>query len=208
MLLSFRSNEKSFFDSFAQSVSCAVEAARELQVMLTRKEEARAHAAKIKDIEHKADAITHDTVKRLHKYFVTNLGREDILGLITKLDDVVDFIDAAASRLAMYEVKRIPAEMNKLAEIGVRSCEHLQRAILELPNMSNSKDILEHSIEVNRLENEADDVLRHGLAKLFKEEPDERELIKLKEIFELLETVTDRCEDVANRVDGIVLEYA
>jgi hypothetical protein len=162
----------------------------------------------IKAIEHKADEITHRVIEMLHKTFITPLDREDIHLLITRMDDIIDYLEAASARMFLYDIRNLTPEARQLGDICVQSAEAVKRAVSELDNMENSARILEACVEINRLENDADTALRTGMAKLFREETDTRQLIKLKEIYELLETVTDRCEDVANIIEGIVLEYA
>lgn len=204
----FKSQEGRFFDLFQESAERIVEAAHEFRKLSQNASEIEKHAQIIKNIEHATDRVTHETVALLHKTFITPIDRDDIHTLISQMDDIVDFIDAASERMALYGMQRVTAEIIKLAEVNAQSAELVQRVIQELPNFKNSKDILELCIEINRIENEADRLLRVAMANLFRDEPDTRELIKLKEIYELLETVTDRCEDVANTVEGIVLEYA
>jgi predicted phosphate transport protein (TIGR00153 family) len=165
-------------------------------------------ARAIEEYEHQADQVTHATMALLHKTFITPLEREDIHQLISKLDDIVDMIDAAAQRVVMYDIREKTPEFVSLTEICGKSCELIQKVVSDLNNIKNPAEILKHCIEINRLENEADHLLRVGLARLFKDENDIKRLIKYKELYEVLEEVTDRCEDVANIVEGIVLEYA
>jgi uncharacterized protein Yka (UPF0111/DUF47 family) len=124
------------------------------------------------------------------------------------MDDVLDFIDAATQRIFLYDIKEATPEMRRLAEIVTHSAVNLQKAVQHLDALKQPDSIISLCVEINRLENEADHVLRASMAKLFKDEKDIRQLIKLKEVYEYLETVTDRCEDVANIIEGIVLEYA
>ena len=218
LLPKFIPTEGKFFELFRESADQLVLGAKEFRALMTdlsQSADAQAQiralqvrARSIKAIEHKADEITHRTIEMLHKTFITPLDREDIHLLISKMDDVVDYLEAASSRMFLYDVRNLTPEARQLAEICVASAEAVKRAVAELDNLENSPRILEACVEINRLENDADQVLRTGMAKLFREEKDMRELIKLKEIYELLETVTDRCEDVANIIEGIVLEYA
>jgi predicted phosphate transport protein (TIGR00153 family) len=200
--------EEKFFDLFRESADQILKGSREFQELLNEFPRAESRARAIKDIEHRADEITHQTVELLHKTFITPLDREDIFALISKMDDILDFIDAAAQRIYLFDIKKMPQEMKGLADVCSRSAEHVKQAVAHLDQIKKPEEIMKHCIEINRLENEADHLMRSGVARLFREEPDLRELIKLKEVFELLETVTDRCEDVANIIEGIVLEYA
>ncbi len=200
--------EEKFVDFFVQVAGLTVDGARELEILLNNLPDSKKHAQRIKDLEHQADEITHHTVELLHKTFITPFDREDIYRLIGKLDDILDFIDAAAERLYLYDITAVPPEMLALAEVCLKSTYAIKDAMGYLNDLRKPDEMVKICVEVHRLENEADQILRQTIAKLFKQEPDIRQLIKLKEIFELLETVTDRCEDVANIVEGILLEYA
>ncbi len=208
MFSSLMPKEGRFFDLFKELADCIVQGAVEFKELTTNMGEAERRVRSIKNIEHKGDEITHQTMDLLHKTFITPLDREDIHTLTSRMDDILDFTDAAAQRIFMYGVTEMPKEGQELAEICVQSARLVQSAVSALDNLKHPENIIKTCVEINRLENDADHVLRSGLARLFREEPDIRQLIKLKEIYELLETVTDRCEDVANVIDGIVLEYA
>ncbi len=208
MLNRFLTRHSEFFVIFRSIADLLVEGAKEFELLLAAFPKTQEHAQKIKDIEHKADELTHRTIELLHKTFVTPLDREDIHLLVSRLDDIMDFLDAASQRMHLYEIKDPKKESTILAGLVVRAVEHVRQAVQALEDLKNPQAILKSSVEINRIENEADHVLRTAVANLFKNETDVRELIKLKEIFELLETVTDRCEDVANIIEGIVLEYA
>jgi predicted phosphate transport protein (TIGR00153 family) len=213
MLSRFLPKEGKFFELFRESADQLVLGAQECKALLVdlQKDGPRgleSRARNIKAIEHKADEITHRTIEMLHKTFITPLDREDIHQLITKMDDVVDYLEAASQRIFLYDLRNLTPEAMHLVDICVASAEAVRRAVAELDNLENSAQILKACVEINRLENDADQTLRTAMAKLFRDEPDTRQLIKLKEIYELLETVTDRCEDVANIIEGIVLEYA
>jgi predicted phosphate transport protein (TIGR00153 family) len=200
--------EENFFVQFTAIADQIVLAAHEFRKMLTDLPNVGRYCSSLKDIEHRGDDITHLTKDLLHKTFITPMDREDIHRLISRLDDVLDFIEAAGQRVGLYGITSVPKEFFSLADIIVESCEHVRRAVQGLQDLKHPEGIGRTCVEINRLENDADHVLRNAIAKLFREETDVRQLIKLKEIFELLETVTDRCEDVANVIDGIVLEYA
>ncbi len=208
MFSSILPKEGRFFDLFKELSTCLVQGATEFRDLCSNLKEAERRVRSIKDIEHRGDEITHRTMDLLHKTFITPLDREDIHTLVSRLDDILDFIDAAASRIHLFQVDDMPKEGLELAEICLHSVHLVQSAVSALDNLKNPENVIKTCVEINRLENDADHVLRSGLARLFREEPDIRKLIKLKEIYELLETVTDRCEDVANIIDGIVLEYA
>lgn len=200
--------EDKFFDLFRASAEQIVRGANEFRAMLSDLSHAESHARTIKDIEHRCDGITHQTIELLHRTFITPMDRDDIYKLISTMDDVMDFLEAASQRLHLYDIREAPPEAKRLAEICVDSCELMRAAVDKLDNLKDPDEIIKICVEINRLENEADHTLRTAIAKLFREEPDTRQLIKLKEVYEFLETVTDRCEDVANVIEGMVLEYA
>jgi uncharacterized protein len=200
--------ENRFFELFQELTSLIVEAAQEFSELLNDLAHSDSRAKAIKDIEHRADDVTHRTIALLHTTFITPIDREDIHSLVKKLDDIVDFMEAASQRISLYGVTQVTPEAQSLAKVCILSAEHVQKAVQLLHNLKAHEQIMTECVEINRLENEADHILRDGIAKLFRDEKDTRNLIKLKEIYELLETVTDRCEDVANIIEGIVLEYA
>jgi predicted phosphate transport protein (TIGR00153 family) len=200
--------EYSFFDFFEQHAAKSVEAAHELRELLRNVEKSDALTKRIKDLEHEGDKITHHTVETLHKTFITPIDREEIHQLISKLDDVLDFIDATAQRIKLYEIRTIPEEACELCEVLVRATEQVKEAVMGLRALKYPMELLKICVEINRLENEGDTALRKGVARLFKESKDPIEVIKWKEIYEFLEAATDRCEDVANIIEGVVLEHA
>jgi hypothetical protein len=193
--------EGRFFDYFNQHAALAVTASRELAAVFTDLSTLETHSAAIHLCEKQADKITHDTVHMLHQTFITPFDRDQIHGLVTAMDDVLDLIEDVAECLFLYDVRRI-------ATICVDCTDRVKDAVAMLSSMDNSDAIIAICGEIDRLESHADQVFRAALAKLFREEPDAREVIKQKEVFQLLEDITDRCEDVANLIEGIVLEAA
>ncbi|MCD6061248.1 MAG: hypothetical protein K0S16_1559 [Moraxellaceae bacterium] len=210
MLGRFMPKEVKFFDLFnahAKEIVRGADALVALMAALNRQqEEAVAHAEAIDAIESRADKITHETVSLLHSTFITPLDRDEIHQLISTMDDVLDTIQDAAQTVSMYDIRRATPEAIKLAEIIRASAEKLSAAVGMLADMNNGPAILEAARVLDRLEDEADVVLRQAMSRLFREESDVRELIKLKAIYELLETVTDHCDDVGNLLEAIVLE--
>ena len=152
------------------------------------------------------DEITHAVVEALHTTFITPIDRNDIHRLITKMDDIMDMVEAAADRLALYDLPKMTPEAGDLARCLVSSAEHVLSAVSGIRDLGKPNGILQHCIEINRLENVADSILRGALVRLFREEKDPIAIIKWKEIYETLESATDRCEDVANIIEGVVLE--
>jgi len=208
-----KGRDQAFFQAFTAHAKLCVEGSRKLVELLGDLQRAEALAKDIKDLENQADGITHDTVKQLHETWITPLDRADIHDLITKLDDVLDMIEAVSERVAIFRVHEKNPLAEQLADVLRRSCETLAKAVALVPNIAKgSKDILDAAVEVNRLENEADDIYRKALGQLFNPEPaanvNALEVLKWREIFDYLENATDACEDVANVLEGIVLEYA
>ncbi|MBI3716351.1 MAG: DUF47 domain-containing protein [Betaproteobacteria bacterium] len=200
--------EGRFFEFFNNHASLVLEGARELDALLTDMGNREAHAQNVGSIEKKADKITHDTIALLHQTFVTPLDRDDIHHLISNMDDILDLMEDVAECVVLYDVREVSDAARKLSEICVTSAEKVKEAVAMLSNMDNAQPIMKLCREIDQLESEADRVMRAAMSKLFRDEPDTRQLIKLKAIYELLESVTDRCEDTANVIEGIVLENA
>lgn len=199
--------EESFFDEFEKHAAKTVEGCKAFLEMADGSKDCRTASPQIKAIERECDNITHAVVARLHKTFITPIDRNDIFRLISKLDDVMDYVEAAAQRMLVYEIHEPTPELAGLARSLTHGAQRLLEALSGMRNLKNPDLILEKCVEINRLENEADEQLRVALAKLFREgNKDPVSVIKWKEIYELIETATDRCEDVANIIEGVVLE--
>jgi predicted phosphate transport protein (TIGR00153 family) len=195
-----------FFDLFAQMTGNLGEAARVLKKTLEDFREVEERVRLLKEIEHRGDEMTHNILTKLNQTFITPFDREDIHQLASSLDDVLDFTYAAGVRLTMYKITSAPEAAPKLADILVRQTDQLSQAMGRLEK--NHDHVLENCVEINRLENEADQVARTAIAVLFDKEKDPISLIKLKELFEVLETATDKAEDVANVLETVVLKSA
>jgi uncharacterized protein len=168
-------------------------------------------AEQIRELEHKGDKITHDTIARLHKTWITPLDSADIRRLITTLDDVLDLTEAVSERIVLFEISTTQEDAQLLSQVLVRSSEAVSRALHLLPTLKRSREILDLCIEINRLENEADRIYRHALATLYRSSgaPDQvLGVLKWRDIYDNLESATDRCEDIANILEGVVLEYS
>jgi predicted phosphate transport protein (TIGR00153 family) len=200
--------EYSFFDFFEQHASKCVEGAQRLLHMLRDIRAAAGHAKEIKEIEHAGDKITHRTLETLHKTFITPLDREEIHQLISGMDDILDLIDATSQRLVMYDIQEVTPEAQELGTTLLQATEQVQEAVSSLRKLKYPMDVLKICVEINRLENEGDAILRKSMARLFKESTDPIYIIKWKEVYEFLENALDSCEDVANLIEGIVLEHA
>ena len=198
--------EGKFFDLFNAHAERIVEGARELAAMMSRFDELEAHAQRIDDVERAADKITHETITLLHRTFITPFDREQIHALITRMDDILDLIQDVAESIALYDLQAVTPEAKQLAEICQQSCGRVKSAVALLTNVRDSQAILKMCEEIDRLESDADRVMRGAMSKLFREENDLKQVMKLRVIYDLLETITDRCEDVANIIEGIVIE--
>jgi len=195
-----------FFDYFEKQTALTVEGVRLLKELLEDFTDVERKVREIKDVEHLADDVTHRAFSLLYTQFITPFDRADIHRLLTRLDDVLDLADAAAERLALYEVGAVVPEARQLAGVLLAQARKMQDAVRGLRNVKEQKEILEACLEINSLENQADTILRRALAELFRSAPDPLLVIKWKEILDLLETATDRAEDVANVIEGVVLE--
>ena len=198
--------EGRFFELFNEHAGQVVQGSRELAALMASGDDLEHRAHNIESIEKRADRITRSTIELLHKTFITPIDRDDIHQLISKMDDILDLIEDAAQLMFLYDVRVPTPEAKKLADICVVCCEKVQSAVALLSKMDNAAAIMAICADIDRLESDADHVMRAAIARLFRDEPDVRELIKLRTVYEHLETVTDRCEDVANIIQGIVLE--
>ena len=199
--------DKEFWSAFKDHAALSQRAAVSLIKMLEAPEERERLVREISDLEHQGDKITHDTVLALHQTWITPLDRDAIHGLVSRLDDVLDLIDAAADRVALYQTESQRPEALELAKILEHSCSEIVRAMDLIQNMKEASALLSLCSQINRHEHDADLVFRRALARLFNERTDPLEVMKWRDIFEALETATDRAEDVANIIEGIVLEH-
>lgn len=200
--------EGKFFELFIQHADLCVKGGKEMVSLMTTFDDLENRVHAIESLEKQADKVTHATLEMLHKTFITPLDRDDIHQLITRMDDILDLMEDAAQTVSLYDIKQITPEAKRLAELCLSCCEKVRASVGLLHNMKNAREILGICAEIDRLESDADHVMRAAMSKLFREEPDVRNLIKLKAIYEILESVTDRCEDVANIIEGIIVENA
>ena len=199
--------EFGFFDNFERHVDLAIEGAKLLVNLLESLDAPGPKARRIKELEHEADVVTHNTMDMLRKTFVTPFDRNEIHHLISSLDDIMDAMEAAAERLTLYEITQSTPEARTLARNLVSATAQLQVAVRGLRHVKRDRDaIMTACVDINRIENENDEMLREGLAKLFKHERDPVFIMKWKEIYEILEDATDRCEDATDVIEGVVLE--
>jgi uncharacterized protein len=207
MLKRILPRETSFFSFFEQHSVLSIEACKELDLIASHPEQLAERVGRIKEIEHRADDITHQCIDALHATFITPIDRSDIHRLMRRLDDIIDSVDSAASRMMLYEMTNYRSEFKQLTEVLVRASIHIDGAVRGLPHISReSNNIQKNCIAVYQAETDGDEILRAALTRLFKDEPDAVQIIKWKEMFERLERTTDRCQEVANIVQGIVIE--
>ena len=200
--------EESFFPLFEGAAKNVHEGALAMLEFLEKFNDPAERAKRMKDIEHTGDRITHDTIDRLNRTFITPFDREDIHELVTRLDDILDLIDTSMNRMVLYKIEKPTEDAMLLA----RCLRHATALILEavplMRDMKNGPEILKRCVAIHGQENEADRIEQHALASLFDNNHEATEIIKWKDIYEDLETATDRCEDVANVLEGIVLKNA
>ena len=198
--------EGRFFENFNELGGLIEQASRELAALMNNYDDLVRRTSNIELLEKKGDRVTHATIELAHRTFITPLDRDDIYQLTTRMDDILDLMEGAAQCFSMYNVDSVTPEAKRLADVCVACAEKVKLAVSMLSNMDNAKKILDACHDIDELESEADHMLRSAMGKLFREEPDVRQVIKIRAVYELLEEMTDRCEDVANVIEGIVLE--
>ncbi len=204
-MVRFIPKETKFFEMFAEVCKNLTGAARLLQSMLSNHGEIPKAVEQFRELEHRGDDMTHAILTKLNQTFITPFDREDIHRLASSLDGVLDFMNSAAVRLVLYNISAPPPPAAELAGIIVQQSEELAMAV---SNLEKNQHVLEHCVEINRLENEADLVSRKAIGRLFEQEKDPISLIKMKELYEVLETATDKAEDAANVLEAVVLKSA
>jgi predicted phosphate transport protein (TIGR00153 family) len=197
--------ETKFFDMFSEMSGNLEEGARSMVELFRDYRDVPARVQRIKEIEHKGDDMTHAVLIKLNQTFITPFDREDIHRLASSIDDVLDFINSAADRLINYKITNPPEAALRLAEIILKQAQEITKGVSLL---EKNQHVLEHCVEINRLENDADAVSRNAIAHLFEEEKDPIRLIKIKELIEVLELATDKAEDAANVLETVVLKSA
>jgi hypothetical protein len=197
-----------FFEAFTKHAEKSVESSKLLVQMLSDLSKAPELSKRINDLEHEGDRITHDCVAALHQTWITPLDREEIHALISRLDDVLDAIEAASERVILFELTEATPEGLDLARAVVASCQAVHSAVQSLRDLKHSKHLLALCVEINKHENTADLCYRTAVAKLFKSGSDPLLVMKWRDVYDHLEMATDRCEDVANIIEGVVLEHA
>jgi len=206
--LPFIPREEKFFDLFQDSAENMVKAAQSLKEMINDWEHVEGKVAEITELEHKGDTITHEIMSRLNRTFVTPFDREDIVQLAHVLDDVTDFIHAAADAMLLYKVERPGERAKELADIILQATEEIEKVLPQLKKRIILSSVLKRCVEINRLENLADRVYRSAIAELFDNSTDMAHIIKWREIYAHMESATDRCEDVADVLEGVAIKHA
>ena len=197
-----------FFDDFDKQCAVTVEGARLLHALLSDYRDMPARVQALKAVEHRGDEVTHTAFNRLHKQFITPFDRGQIHSLLSRIDDVLDLANAAAARLKYYEIETTQPDAAELARVLVLCAEKVQEVVAQLRLIKKPEQILAGCKEIKPLESVADEALRSGLGRLFKSGLDTLTIIKWKEIYDLIETATDKCNDVANVIEGVVLEHS
>lgn len=206
--LSFLPREHKFFDLFEASAKNITKAARELKEMMDTWQFIDSWAAEITELEHEGDSITHQIISLLHRTFITPFDREDIALLAHTMDDIIDFVHATADAMFIYKIPSPTPRAKDLADIIVQGAVEVEKAVHGLRHKSEFKQILERCVEINRLENMADRVYRAAIGELFENTSDIAQIIKWREIYEHMESATDRAEDVADVLEGVALKNA
>jgi uncharacterized protein len=204
----FVPRETKFFDLFEESASNIKKAAQALKELMDDWQFVDSRVAEITELEHRGDTITHQVISLLHRTYVTPFDREDIALLAHTMDDIIDFIHATVDAMFIYKIKSPTERSRQLADIIIKAVDEVYKAVSALRHRSKLKVIIEECVEINRLENMADRVYRAAIGELFDDTQDIAELIKWREIYEHMESATDRCEDVANVLEGVALKNA
>jgi hypothetical protein len=197
-----------FFDDFDAQCAVTVQGAKLLHELLSDYRDVPERVRALKDMEHRGDEVTHTAFNRLHKQFITPFDRGQIHKLLSRIDDVLDLTNAAAARLHYYEIQSSLPDATELARLLVLSAEKVQEVVGALRLIKKPEQILAGCKEIKRLEAQADEALRSGVGRLFKSGVDTLTVIKWKEIYDLIETATDKCQGVANIIEGVVLEHS
>lgn len=204
----FMPREGNFFELFNAHARYIVDGSQALEKLIENLDDAEHHRRNVKIIEKSADKLTSDCNDLLHKTFITPLDRDDIQRLINTMDDIIDVMEDVANTITLYDIKRLPDDAIEFARLSTQTAIQVQKAVSMLSDMKQAQQILQCCKVIDELESDVDRLLRIAISRLFREEEDVKTLIKLKNVYELLETITDKCEDTAKIIQGIVLENA
>ncbi|MBI5210202.1 MAG: DUF47 domain-containing protein [Elusimicrobia bacterium] len=206
MSLSLLPKEEKFFELFEMQARHNTDAAKTFRELLGNWSLQSPAFDKLRDIEHEADITAHEIIDKLNRTFVTPFDREDIHELASKMDDIVDIVQSLSLRMQLYGVQHVTEDLVAMTDTLLQAVDCIRKAVPHLKDLSETRRILDYCIEINRLENAGDNALAHAITKLFKGKPDPLEVMKWKEIYEVTEDAIDRCEDVANTIEGIVVK--
>lgn len=206
----FIPQDRKFFPLFEKAAANVHEGGKAMYALVTSSTaEDRNNAFRlIEKIEHIGDEITHEIFKELGKNFITPFDREDIHRLVTSIDDIIDYIHGSSKRIELYKLTEFDSDFIKLSDLIMQSTDELRLAIFELKNMDKMRDLTASLVRINSIENHADDIFDHAVARLFENEKDAVRVIMIKEILQGLETATDKCEDAANVIESIMIKMA
>ena len=199
-------HDTNFFDLFDKHIALVVESVDELLQMVTEIPHNDQRARRIKELEHQADIITHQCVEELHKTFITPFQRDDIHHIISTMDDIIDYVEEIACRITIYRINAMTPEAKELTVLLKKAVAELGKVFVKLRHLGNTPEMKQSFIYIHQLENEGDVTYVNAISKLFDEFEDTRMIIKWKEIYESLEQAIDCCEDVANIIEGVILE--
>jgi predicted phosphate transport protein (TIGR00153 family) len=206
----FTPKDRNFFPLFQKAAANATATSKVLVELVNsnNSDRRRELVREIERLEHVGDNITHETFSELSSNFITPFDREDIHNLVSAIDDIVDFIHGASKRMELYKVENMTPAIIKISELILKGTEELEIAISELKDLKNVTKIKEATVRINSIENHADDIFDIAIAKLFEEEKNAVEVIKMKDVLSMLETATDKCEDAANVINTILIKNA
>jgi len=207
-MFGIKTSDQAFFEALARHADTTARAAEILVELFDNMDKAQQYADRIHGLEHDGDRIVQETMNRLRETWITPFDRTDIRTLVTRIDDVLDLIHASSERVVLFELKDGADDAKALARILLKGCETVSKAMAMLSNLKRAADIVHHCEEINRIENEGDEVFRQAIAKLYKAGRDPVEIMKWREVLDALEFAMDRCEDVADAIGGVVLEYS
>ena len=208
MLFTLIPKEQKFFEMFSRAAKNAVATAHTYTELVRTYRPDHPNTQMIRDLEHEGDIITHEVMDSLNRTFITPFDREDIHALASEIDNILDSIQAVSDRMQMYHIEHPDPLLAKLADILEKAVVEVEKAVREMADFKNARRVLDHCIEINRLENEGDGALTEAVRNLFKDAQNPLEVIKWKEVYEITESAIDRCEDVANTIEGIVVKNA
>ncbi|MET0242309.1 MAG: DUF47 family protein [Flavitalea sp.] len=206
----FTPKDKIFYSLFEQVAATVAEMGKVMKQVVTEPDYDKRAAliSQIEDLEHVNDDLTHKIFTELGRNFITPFDREDIHYLASALDDICDYIFASAKKINFYKVNPNDQGIQKMADLIEQGCEQIKNAVVELRNMRNMRQITDALVKVNSIENQADDIFDMSIERLFETEPDAKEVIKKREIYQVMEIVTDKCEDAGNVIESIIIKYA